>query len=189
MKKISIAVAVVLFAGAVSSWAQTNAFVVSIKGTITQKDGTKVQIKDAKKGVGGLVSPTNLVLVAIVSQTDSAFEIDEVNPLTTNIVHGVAASVRLAVLDSGVFSTDLGAIGDGRNGSATNFSAGVPSFGGDLLASGKLSSGAKASASATLSGVWNDHVNGDTSQPASIFKGTIKSLGTNPVPANCCNSF
>ena len=44
MKKISIAVAVVLFAGVASSWAQTNAFVVSIKGTITQKDGTKVQI-------------------------------------------------------------------------------------------------------------------------------------------------
>ncbi len=66
MKRISIAVAVVLLVGAVSSWAQTNAFVVSIKGTITQLDGTKVTIKDAKKGVGGLVSPTNLVLVAIV---------------------------------------------------------------------------------------------------------------------------
>ncbi len=104
-------------------------------------------------------------------------------------MHGVAASVRVAVLNSGAFSADLGAIGNGINGSATNFTAGVPNFGGDLLATGKLASGAKASASATLSGVWNDHVNGDTNQPSSIFKGTIKSIATNPVPANCCNSF
>jgi hypothetical protein len=189
MKKISIAVAVALFAGIASSWAQTNAFVVSVKGTITQKDGTKVTVKDAKKGVGGLVSPTNLVLVLVISQTDNTMEIDEFDPLTTNIVHGVAGSVRVAVLDSGAFGTGLGPIGDGRNGSATNFTAGVPNFGGALLASGNLKGGTKPSASATLSGAWNDHANGDTGQPASTFKGTLKSLGTNPVPANCCNSF
>jgi hypothetical protein len=189
MKKISMAVAVVLLAGVANTWAQTNAYLVDVKGTITQKDGTKILVKDVSKGVSALVSPTNLDLVVIVSQTDDAIEIDEVNPLTTNIVHGVVASGNLAVLDSGAFGGALGPIGDGRNGSTTNFAAGVPSLGGGLLITGTLKGGTKASVSGTLSGVWNDHVNGDTTEPASLFKGTIKSIATNPVPVNCCNSF
>jgi hypothetical protein len=189
MKKISIAVAVVLLAGAANTRAQTNAFVVSVKGTVTQTDGTKVVVKDLSKGVSGLVSSTNNDLVVIVSRNDNMIEIDEVNPLTTNIVHNVAASARMAILDSGAFSADLGSIGLGVNGAVTSFPTNVPHFAGDLQASGKLSTGTKPGTSATLSGSWNDPVNGDTNQAAALFKGTIKSIATNPVPANCCTSF
>jgi hypothetical protein len=188
MKKISIAVAVVLLAVA-NTWAQTNAFVVSVKGTVTQADGTKVAIKDLSKGVSGLVSSTNNDLVVVISRNDNAIEIDEVDPLTTNIVHSFAASARMAILDSGAFDANLGSIGLGINGAVTNFPVGVPHFAGDLQASGKLSAGTKPGASATLSGSWNDPVNGDTNQAAALFKGTIKSIATNPVPANCCSSF
>ena len=189
MKKISIAVATVLLAGVASSWAQTNAFVVDIKGTVTQANGTKVLIKDVTKGVSGLATSTNGVLVAIISQDFNVIEIDEVDPVSGTTVNPIAASARVAILDSGAFNADLESIGDGDNGAVTNFPAGVPNFAGDLMVTGKIGKGTKASTSATVSGVWNDSVNGDGSQPAAIFKGTIKSTGTNAVPTDCCVTF
>src|SRR6266404_965538 len=169
MKRIHVAVATVLLAGATSSWAQTNAFAVSIKGTITKADGTKVLIKDVSKGVSGLATSSNGVLVAIISQDFNAIEIDEVDPVSGTTVNPIAATARVAILDSGAFNADLESIGDGDNGSVTNFPAGVPNFAGDLIVTGKIGKGTKASTSATMGGVWNDPVNGDASQPAAIL--------------------
>jgi len=162
---------------------------VDIKGTVTQANGTKVLIKDVAKGHSGLATSTNGVLVAIISQDFNVIEIDEVDPVSGTTVNPIAATARVAILDSGVFNADLESIGDGDNGSVTNFPAGVPNFAGDLMVTGKIGKGTKASASATVSGVWNDPVNGDTGQPAAVFKGTIKSTGTITVPVDCCVSF
>ena len=98
MKRIHIAVAAVLLAGVTSSWAQTNAFVVDIKGTVTQADGTKVLVKDISKGVSGLATTSNGVLVAIISRDDNAVEIDEVDPVAGTTINPIAASVRSAIL-------------------------------------------------------------------------------------------
>ncbi len=54
-------------------------------------------------------------------------------------------------------------------------------FGGELLAAGTVaeSKGVAKSFEATLSGVWNDPLFGNTNAPAAVFKGTIsgKALG------------
>ena len=95
--KRGIVLAVIFMAvGSTASWAQTNAFRIGIKGTITQADGTKVQVKDIAKGVSGLVSDTNNVLVLVYSQDNNGIEIDEVNTNSNTIVNTIACAVSKA---------------------------------------------------------------------------------------------
>src|SRR5205809_7625214 len=109
--KRGIVLAVIFMAvGSTASWAQTNAFRIGIKGTITQADGTKVQVKDIAKGVSGLVSDTNNVLVLVYSQDNNGIEIDEVNTNSNTIVNTIAGTFRLAVLNSVKFNGDLEAV-------------------------------------------------------------------------------
>jgi hypothetical protein len=189
MKKLIILVVVSLVARAVSSWAQTNAYIISVKGTITQKDGTRIQVNNVSKGISGLVSTDSDVLVLVASEDANAFEVDEVNPATTNIVQGIMATFVAALLDSGQANGDLEANGSGHNGTVTNFPAGIPDFSGDVQATLVFKSGTKKSVNGTLQGVWNDQLSGATNQPPSIFKGSVKSDGTIAVPLNCCAGF
>jgi hypothetical protein len=189
MKKLGVLVAAFMVIGVASAWAQTNAFVIDLKGTITQKDGTKIQLKDVAKGVTGLVSTDSNVLVLITSKDDTAFEIDEVNPVTSNTVHAIMGTFVAALLDSGQFNGDLEADGTGHGGSVTSFPAAIPDFSGDVQATGRFTGTTKPGVTATLQGVWNDQKSGATNQPPSIFKGTLRSTGTITVPQDCCHSF
>jgi hypothetical protein len=189
MKKLGVLAAALMVIGVASARAQTNAFVIDVKGTITQKDGTKIQLKDVAKGVTGLVSTDSDVLVLIVSKDKNAFEVDEVDPATSNTVNAIMASFVAAFLDSGQFNGDLEADGTGHGSSVTTFPAAIPDFGGDVQATGRFTGTTKPAVTATLQGVWNDQKRGATTQPPSIFKGTLRSTGTITVPTDCCQNF
>ena len=186
MKRLSLVVTAAMLLGSAVGWAGTNAFVISVKGTITQKDGTKIAVKDVSKGVSGLVSTNSNILVLISSDSDNVVEIDEVNPATTNIVNAIFVSSAQALLDSGKFNTAL--VADTFLGlPVTSFPTNIPAFNGDLQADGKV--GAK-SFGGKLVGVWKDPLATPASAAsAAVFKGSISGTATSPVPANCCSGF
>jgi hypothetical protein len=177
-----------LFGPAIAQ-AQIKAFVISIKGTITQDDGTTIQVKDVEKGVSGLVS-TNHILVLFISKNDNAIELDEVDPVATNIVRGILVSRRTALFESGKFKSDL--IAYALAGSDAYFPAPIPPFNGGLIADGKVVLVGKPSIGAKLTGVWKDSgpLSGtETNTPAASFKGSLTSIRTNALPDNCCLTF
>jgi hypothetical protein len=180
MKKFCLTCSVVFVCASTAAWANTNAFEVAVKGTITRNSG-KFQINNASL----LVSASNK-LVLIVDTDDDDIELLEVNPATTNIVRTIMATYRWAILDSGKFNADLESNGSGPQGSVTDFPNGTPSFNGDLQADGKatLTGSGKITAGAKLVGVWNDpNAQPFDAEPA-VFKGTVKSLGSTTVPVD-----
>ena len=191
MKRGIVLAVIFMVVGSTASWAQTNAFRISIKGTITQADGTKVQVKDIARGVSGLVSDTNNVLVLVYSQDNNGIEIDEVNTNSNTIVNTIAGTFRLAVLGSGKFNGDLEAVNSINSfDGAVTFSNGIPTYNGDYQADGKaiVKNGVLTGVGAKLVGAWQDPF-GTLGVEAAVFKGTLKSSGTITVPADCCNNF
>jgi hypothetical protein len=190
MKRGIVLAVIIMVTGGVASWAQTNAFKISIKGTVTEADGTKTQVKDITKGKSGLLSDTNNILVLVYSEDSNSVEIDEVDTNSNTIVSTITGSFRLAVLDSGKFNGDLEAIGPTFSGEAT-FGNGIPAYNGDIQADGKtvIKNGQITSVGAKLTGAWNDPLASISGNPAAVFKGTLKSSGTITVPSNCCNNF
>ena len=183
MKRGIVLAVMVVFASGVASWAQTNTFKISIKGTITQDDGTKTQVKDIAKGVSALLSDTNNILVAVYSADDNLLTIDEVDPTNFSDVRVIASTFALAVLNSGKFNGDLEA-GDVE----VAFQPGIPVLNGDVQADGKavVKNGQVTGIGAKLTGAWASPTL--SSQPAAVFKGTLKSSSvTNAAPANWPN--
>src|ERR1041385_2285466 len=112
MKRLIVIAAIVAVVSGTASWAQTNSFKISIKGTVTYADGetrngTKVQVKDISRGKSGLLSDTNNILTLIYSAGDNAIEINEVDPVANSIVRTIFSSFALAALDNGKFNSDL----------------------------------------------------------------------------------
>jgi hypothetical protein len=180
MKRFCLMCSVVFVCASTAAWANTNAFEVAVKGTITRNSG-KLQITNASL----LVSPSNK-LVLIVDTDDDDLEVVEVDPATTNIVRTILATFVSAFLDSGKFNADFEANGSGPQSAVTDFPDGTPSFNGDLQADGKatLTGSGKITASAKLVGVWNDpNAQPFDAEPA-VFKGTMKSLGLTTVPTD-----
>jgi hypothetical protein len=184
MKKLGLIVVTLLVAGTVSSWAQTNAFTVSVKGTITQQDGTKVKVGDVSKGVSSLVTNPANVLVVIVDQDSPNVLLAEVDPQatsnTTAIVRSIAETWSFASTVKGNFNTDL----EEASG-VTPFTT-LPAFFGDLQLSGKskVKNDVLTGVSGKLAGVWMDPVLADTNLPPAIFSGSLKSTGTITVPSD-----
>jgi hypothetical protein len=191
MKKQWLIVAMAVLFGSVVVDAQISAFVVSIKGTITQEDGATIQVKDVAKDVSALLPTNTNILVLFFSQNDNKLEVDEVDPATTNIVRGIFANTFTASLDSGKFDANLIAHGGGPQNSVTNFPSPIPAFNGVIMADGKVVFGTKASIKAKLVGVWKDPSFSpvSTNAPAAVFKGTLISTRTNDVPGGCCLTF
>jgi hypothetical protein len=194
MKRLIVLAAIITVVGGTASWAQTNAFKVSIKGTVTvadgeTKNGTKIQVKDVAKGKSGLLSDTNNVLMLIYSSVDNAIEVNEVDPVANSIVRTIFSSFALAALDNGKFNSDLEDFDEFGNG--VTFTNNIPAFNGDLQADGKASvkNGQITAIGAKLTGAWKDPRFDPSVEPAAVFKGTLKSFGTNAVPVNCCNTF
>ena len=104
MKKQIIAMlAVVAVAGGVVQ-AQTNSFTVSVKGTITQRNGTKIKVGDVggSKGFSQLVSTNTNILVLTADENNNSFALDEVKPGATNsIVNRIWLSYAVAITAAG----------------------------------------------------------------------------------------
>ena len=171
--------AAVLLVGS-SARAQTNSFTISVKGTITQRNGTKISVGTVKgqKNCSQLVSTCANVLVLTVDENNNFVEVDEVQTGATNmIVNTIWGSDRTATTAAGHFNS---ALVSKKNVSLPNS---IPTFNGDLQADGKISTSGKTSFGGTLTGVWNDQsASGIT--PSAVFKGSIKSTGTIEVPGN-----
>jgi len=170
-----------LLLGVVSGMAQTNSFAVSVKGTITQRNGTKIQVGDVpgeKPKCSELVSTCTNVLVLTVDENNNFVELDEVQPGTSNlIVKTIWISNRQAVTAAGKFNAGM------VSESTVTLPNEIPSFNGDVQADGKISTSGKTSFSGKLLGVWNDNA-ANSSNPAAVFTGTIKSTGTITTPSN-----
>lgn len=177
MKKV-VAISLLIILGTVSqNWAQTNAFRVTLTGTIT-RDTDKIQITNAS-----LLTSASNILACVVDRTGNTIDLVEVNPATTNVENFIMGSWGVAVLATGKFNADLEAYDDPYEG-VTNFPAGTPVFNGDLQADGTISLVSNSGIKAKLTGHWKDPTFNPTNQRAAVFKGQLKSTGTFPVPRN-----
>jgi len=181
MKKVLSVVAVALLSGAVSGMAQTNSFTVSVKGTITQRNGTQTKIGDVsgtKPKCSELVTDCANVLVLIADENNNFTEIAEVQTGASNtIVSVIWESNRQAITAAGKFNAGLVSSG------TVALPNGIPSFNGDVQVDGKISTSGKTSFSGKLIGVWNDDA-ANSADPAAVFKGTLKSTGTITTPVD-----
>ena len=180
MKKLCLLAAVFGIGAMLNARADTNAFQVTVKGTIT-RNTDKIKITNASL----LTSPSNILVLVADSDNDDV-ELVEVNPATTNIVNSIMANDRSAFLDNGKFNSGLLANGGGPQGSVINFPPGTPPFNGNLQMLGKatLTGGGKLKASAKLEGVWNDPSFQPFDPEPAVFKGSIKTVAEVPVPDN-----
>ena len=187
MRKVSwklmaaVTSAAVMLVGWSASAQPPVSFTVSVKGTITQQNGTKIKIGDVsgEKGCSELVSTCSNLLVATYFQGDNYVEVDEVAPGATNVVVKVIwSSYRLGQTAAGKLNADL----ETSDSDTVSLPNEIPSFNGDLQVDGKVNTSGKTSFSGKLIGVWNDSINGDTNAPNAVFKGTIKSTGTITTP-------
>jgi hypothetical protein len=180
MKKLCLLAAAFAIGAMSNARADTNAFQVTVKGTIT-RNNDKIKITNASL----LTSASNILVLVENSDADD-LQLVEVDPATTNIVNSIMANSRSAFLDSGKFNSGLVANGGGPQGSVINFPAGTPPFNGDLQALGKatLTGGGKLKASAKLQGVWNDPNFQPFDPESAVFKGSLKAVAPVPVPDN-----
>ena len=174
MKKASVIVvvsALALFAGA-SSWAQVIALPVKLKAIVaypTISGNATVRLGVTE---GNLIALGNH-LVLVLDLTNHEMRLHQVDD-GTNLVSTLMVSHRLAVLPDHTF------------GAGMQFSFKLPpQFGGvgvngGVDITGKITppSGVPKSINATVSGVLNDSVNGDTSNGDITIKGKLSRDGT-----------
>jgi hypothetical protein len=154
MKKLGFMVAALLVAAVGSSFAQTNDYLVKVKGTFTDNTG-KTKVIDSD-----LVSTNGSVLVLrIIKNTPRSVRLEERDSTGTNLVSSLLTSFREAFLTSGQFGGDL------EDDSAD--------FNGDIQIQGKETpSTSPTKVKASLVGVGNDTI-ANSSLPDSLFKGTL----------------
>jgi len=183
MKKIVVIVVSLVAAVAVRSQAQTNAFRVSINGTLTLASGEKNFVADVAPGVSILVTNLNNVLVAIVDQTHRGITVAEVNPANGNVVRVIMTSVRWFSDSKGKFDTNL----EVPLGPPAVFQGDLSPMNGDLEFIGQFKSknNTMTSISAKIIGVWLDSSFPATENlPSAQFRGTMKSSGATRIPDN-----
>jgi len=164
---------VVVLAGVSTASAQTNAFTMKLKGTITT-DAGKISITEADL----LTAPTNK-LVLVINDTQKCLGLFDVSG--TNIAQDVFATWRFVMLENGMFNGDFES-----SGYLTNTPVAAHPFNSDIQATGKasLKNGQMKGASISLAGVWTDpYHDGLTNYPAAIFKGKLTTVQSIPVPA------
>ncbi|HUJ11075.1 MAG TPA: hypothetical protein VL171_13715 [Verrucomicrobiae bacterium] len=200
MKKLCLIVVALLMGAVFKTRAQTNAFIVSVKGTITNHSGVKSSVGNIVRDVSSLVTNESDFLVAILDLDNHVLQLVEAVPfveedsvatpssLSQNsnpsmVVRVIGISRSFASTVTGKFDTDLQQL-------YTDVTfVSLPPMQGDLQADGHYTSknGIVTGLSAKLVGVWFDpKFSGgeDLNLPEAVFKGSLKSLRSCPVPIN-----
>jgi hypothetical protein len=172
LRKISAIIAAMLACGAVTVFADgvTVTYVAKLSGQI-QTATTKQTITQAN-----FVASTNLLLVEI-DLDHGVFALVEASGSTTNPQASLIVPSHTAVFTNhNAFEVTLV-----PNGAPVALQNGLV-FGGELLSAGTVtvSKGVAKSFQATLSGIWNDPILGNTNAPAAFFKGTLSGKAVGP---------
>jgi len=180
MKKFALIVVTVVASVAMRAEAQTNAFRITIKGTITTETGERFKVRNSAL----IVNPGD-VLVAVVDETHHSITLCEVEPMSNTLTRFIANSRRWASAVT-KFETTLGTISEDPE-----FNPPLPPFQGNLEFDGqfKVKHNAIAGLSARIVGIWFDpKFTGFPAQngnlPASEFSGTMKSTFPTFTPNN-----
>lgn len=175
MKRVLVASIIIFLAGFISAHATTNTFRVVVSGVIKGTDGSSIKVTSE-----GLLTTSANELAVVVDTDNNYWELDEVNPGSSNSVVRMITGVNSMSLQSkGTFISDL------HVGRGATFGSGIPPIGGDIFASGKfLRNGAKPSFRANLVGVWKDPTYSPKSAAAYSIKGAIKSTEAITTPPN-----
>jgi hypothetical protein len=146
-----------------------------VSGVINGTDGSSVKVTNE-----GLLTVSSNELAVVFDTDNNVWQLDEVNPGSSNaVVKFITGVSSMALQSKGTFLCDLHA------GQRATFTNGIPPIGGDMYSSGKSSTtGKKPSFSAKLVGVWKDPTYLPTNATAYVIKGAIKSLGTITTPTN-----
>ena len=170
---ICLLTAVAVMAGVSTASAQTNAFTMKLKGTITA-DAGKTSITETDL----LTAPTNK-LVLVINVTDNWLGLFDVSG--TDIAQRIASTWSMAMLENGMFNGDLE-----YDSILTNTPVAAHPYSADVQATGKskLKNGQIIGASVSLAGVWTDpKFSGLSNYPAAIFKGKLSTVSAIPIPA------
>ena len=166
MKNLCVMVVAVLAVGA-SSWAQTNAFPVKMRGIITGPASPTTVAKFGVTEQGLLSAPTDHI-VLVIDQTDHEIRLWEVDA-NTNGVAELMNSRRLALLPDRSFSAGM------RFDFVLPPQSGGNEVNGELQVTSKISAphGVPQKLTAAVIGVFNDSVSGATNNADITLKGKL----------------